>query len=100
MLDTAGVFARNADTWSTVMHAWYHNFTDYQKYPKRIFYPKASFPAADTKVGALLEGLVKKLEKFLGTKREPIDIFSQWEKTHPVHAPSNVSDLLNTVCIS
>lgn len=96
-LDTAGVFARDAVTWSKVMHAWYLNFTDYRQYPKRIFYPTSSFPDASTKAGSLLENLVVNLEGFLGTKRESVDISSHWKKTHPSKAPANITELLNTV---
>ncbi|KAJ6125743.1 hypothetical protein N7523_003363 [Penicillium sp. IBT 18751x] len=95
-MDTAGVFARNAETWHTVIHAWYQNFTDYQRYPKRIYYADSSFPNVSTDAGALLENFVVKLEKFLGTKREHVDIATHWENTHPSDAPSDISDLLNT----
>ena len=96
-LDTAGVFTRNAATWSTVMHAWYQNFTSYNEYPKKIFYASSSFPNTSTKAGAMLEDLVTKVEKFLDTKRERVDISSQWKKTHPSNAPATVTGLLNTV---
>ncbi|KAJ6150601.1 hypothetical protein N7471_001800 [Penicillium samsonianum] len=95
-LDTAGVFARNAATWSKVMHAWYQNFTNYREYPKRLFYQNSSFPGSNTASGALLEGFVMKVEDFLGTKREFVDIASHWEKSRPSEAPSNITDLLNT----
>ena len=96
-LDTAGVFARDAVTWSKVMHAWYHNFTDFRQYPKRIFYPTSSFADTSTKAGSLLEDLVVKLEEFLGTKRESVDIASHWKKTYPPESPANITELLNTV---
>ncbi|KAJ5205176.1 Amidase [Penicillium cf. griseofulvum] len=96
VLDTAGVFARDAATWSKVMHAWYQNFTDYREYPKKLFYQNSSFPKPDTASGALLEELVMKVEDFLGTKREFIDIASHWEKTRPYETPSKINDLLNT----
>ncbi|KAJ5847216.1 hypothetical protein N7455_011173 [Penicillium solitum] len=95
-LDTAGVFARNAATWSKVMHAWYQNFTNYREYPKRLFYQNSSFPNSNTASGAILEEFVMKVEYFLGTKREFIDIASHWEKSHPSETPSNITDLLNT----
>ncbi|CAG8283967.1 unnamed protein product [Penicillium olsonii] len=94
-LDTAGVFARNAATWSKVMHAWYENFTDYTEYPKKLFYQNSSFPSADTPAGALIEDLVRKVEKFLGTKRELVNITSHWEKTQSPEIPA-ISSLLNT----
>lgn len=96
-LDTAGVFARNAATWSKVMHAWYRNFTNYREYPKRLFYQNSSFPNSNTASGAILEEFVMKVEDFLGTKREFIDIASHWEKNRPSGTPSNITDLLNTV---
>lgn len=99
VLDTAGVFARDAGTWSKVIHAWYQKFTDFRQYPKRIFYPTDSFPEAGTEAGSLFENLVAKLEEFLKTKRESVDIFSQWEKTHPENTPANVEELLNTVSV-
>ena len=96
-LDTAGVFARNAATWSKVIHVWYQNFTNYREYPKRLFYQNSSFPNSNTTSGAILEEFVTKVEDFLGTKREFIDIASHWEKSHPSETPSNITDLLNTV---
>lgn len=96
-LDTAGVFARDAETWSSTIHAWYPNFTDYKRYPARIYYQNSSFPAKGTPAGSLLENFVQKVETFLGTKREYVDIASHWKDTHPKDTPSNVTDLLNTV---
>ncbi|KAJ5780122.1 hypothetical protein N7457_005282 [Penicillium paradoxum] len=93
-LDTAGVFARNAATWSKVMHAWYQNFTDYTEYPKRLFYQNSSFPYTNTTAGMLFEELVVKVEDFLGTKREYVDIASQWEKSRPPGTPSTLDGLL------
>ena len=82
-LDTAGVFARDAVTWSRAIHSWYPNFTDYKEYPKRIFYPKSDFPNASTDAGSLLEDFVVELEEFLGATREPVDLRSHWKETHP-----------------
>lgn len=96
-IDTAGVFSRDAATWSTVMHAWYRNFTNYCDYPRRIFYPLSSFPNANTKAGAMLEGTVLQIERFLGTKREHVDISTHWMETHRSGAPGGVTSLLNTV---
>ncbi|KAJ5501078.1 hypothetical protein N7527_012199 [Penicillium freii] len=64
-LDTAGVFARNAATWSKVIHAWYRNFTNYREYPKRLFYQNSSFPNSNAASGAILEEFVMKVEDFL-----------------------------------
>jgi Asp-tRNA(Asn)/Glu-tRNA(Gln) amidotransferase A subunit family amidase len=96
-LDTAGVFSRNAATWSKVLHAWYQNFTDYREYPKKIFYQDSSFPATNTSAGAMLEEFVVKVEDFLATKREHVNISSQWEKTHPSTTAGAINDVLNTV---
>ncbi|KAJ5243430.1 uncharacterized protein N7469_001757 [Penicillium citrinum] len=95
-LDTAGVFSRDAETWSSTIHAWYPNFTNYEKYPERIFYQNASFPDSETEAGSMLEEFVQKVEKFLGSEREYVDIAERWGETHPENAPSNVTDLLNT----
>jgi hypothetical protein len=80
-----------------VIHAWYQNFTDYREYPKKIFYQDSSFPATNTSAGALLEEFVVKVENFLSTKREHVNISSQWEKTHPSAAAGEINDVLNTV---
>jgi Asp-tRNAAsn/Glu-tRNAGln amidotransferase A subunit and related amidases len=96
-LDTAGVFARNAATWSKVIHAWYPNFTSYREYPKRLFYQNSSFPSSNTTSGAMLEEFFMKVEDFLGTKREFVDVASHWEKSRPSETPSNITDLLSTV---
>lgn len=95
-LDTAGVFARDAITWSRVMHAWYRSFIDYREYPKRIFYQNSSFPSANTAAGALLEKLVVRLEKLLGAEREFVNISSRWLETHSSGTPA-LAKLLNTV---
>lgn len=96
-IDTAGVFARDAVTWSTVMHAWYRNFKDYREYPKKIFYPASAFPNTSTKAGKMLEDVVAKVEHFLDAKREHVDISSHWKQTHPSSAPDSVTTLLNMV---
>lgn len=45
-LDTAGVFARSAHTWSNVVHAWYESFDrNYSSFPKTLLYPTSSFTA-------------------------------------------------------
>ncbi|KAJ5319791.1 hypothetical protein N7508_000074 [Penicillium antarcticum] len=95
-LDTAGVFSRDAATWSKVIHAWYQNFTDYKQYPKKIFHQDSSFPAVNTSAGAMLEDFVVKVEDFLSTKREHVNISSQWEKTRPETTPAGINDVLNT----
>lgn len=97
-LDSIGVFARDARTWSTVMHTWYRDLlTDYKVYPRRLFYSRDSFPDVDTEAGALLEGVVGKVERFLDVPREAVDTQSRWEETYPEGATGNVTDLLNTV---
>lgn len=97
-LDTAGVFARSAVTWSKVVHAWYQNFNaSYTSYPRKLFYPASSFPAQNTPAGILLEDFVAKLESFLNTKRTAVDISKQWSRTYPPGAPDTLIGLLNTV---
>ncbi|KAL4922387.1 amidase signature domain-containing protein [Aspergillus aurantiobrunneus] len=95
-LDSAGVFARDARTLSSAVHAWYQNLTGYEKYPSRLFYSRSSFPDERTEAGALLEDLVRRLESFLGTRREYVDTPSRWADEHPAGAPDNIKDLLNT----
>ncbi|BCS20854.1 glutamyl-tRNA(Gln) amidotransferase, subunit A [Aspergillus puulaauensis] len=96
-LDSVGVFARDARTWSAVMHAWYRDLlTDYRVYPRRLFYSRDSFPGVATEAGGLLEGVFGRIEKFLDVHREFVDTQSRWEETYPEGAPGNVSDLLNT----
>ncbi|GAD92321.1 hypothetical protein PVAR5_0912 [Paecilomyces variotii No. 5] len=96
VVDTAGVFARDAETWSKVVHVWYQNFRSNYTYPKKLFYPNAPFPSADTNAGVLLENLVTKIEDFLGTKRTYVDVNSQWNKTHATGTPDTLTELQNT----
>ncbi|KAL1859100.1 hypothetical protein Plec18170_002214 [Paecilomyces lecythidis] len=96
VLDTAGVFARDAETWSKVVFAWYQDFRSNYTYPRKLFYPSVSFPPADTNAGHLLEDLVVKIENFLGTKRTYVDVNSQWNKTHATGNPNTLTELLNT----
>lgn len=100
VLDTAGVFARDAETWSKVVFAWYQDFRSNYTYPRKLFYPSASFPPADTNAGRLLENLVVKIEKFLGAKRTHVDVNSQWNETHAAGTPDTLTELLNTVSTS
>ncbi|OJI98271.1 hypothetical protein ASPVEDRAFT_880966 [Aspergillus versicolor CBS 583.65] len=96
-LDSVGVFARDARIWSAVMRAWYRGLlADNRVYPRRLFYSRAVFPDVTTDAGRLLEGVVRKLEKFLGVQREAVDTQLKWEETYPEGAPGNVTDLLNT----
>ena len=103
VLDTAGVFARSAATWSRVVKAWYPGFgnrgnhSSYTGYPKKIFYPRGSFPDVDTDAGALLEDFVVRFEKFLGVERTSVDINARWEETHAPGTPETIVGLLNTV---
>ncbi|KAH1299272.1 hypothetical protein KXX13_003424 [Aspergillus fumigatus] len=97
VLDTAGVFARDARTLSTVLHAWYQDSDKaYKGYPRRLFYPNASFPDSTTEAGALLEEVVTGIEGFLRLRREVVDTPSRWAETHPSGTPSNITQLLNT----
>lgn len=104
VLDTAGVFARSAATWSRVVKAWYPGYgggndgnKSYTGYPKKIFYSKGSFPGVDTDAGALLEDFVVKFERFLGVERTSVDINARWEETHAPGTPDTITGLLNTV---
>lgn len=98
VLDTAGVFARDARTLSTVLHAWYQDSDKaYKGYPRLLFYPNASFPDSTTEAGALLEEVVTGIEGFLRLRREVVDTPSRWAETHPSGTPSNITQLLNTV---
>lgn len=102
VLDTAGVFARSAATWSRVVKAWYPGFGNrgnqsYTGYPKKIFYPRGSFPDVNTDAGALLEDFVVRFERFLGVERTSVDINVRWEETHAPGTPDTIVGLLNTV---
>ena len=104
VLDTAGVFARSAATWSRVIKVWYPGFGNganqsYTGYPRKIFYSRGSFPDVDTDAGALLEEFVVRLEKFLGVERTSADINSRWEETHAPGTPDTIVGLLNTVSL-
>ncbi|KAL4795142.1 amidase signature domain-containing protein [Aspergillus venezuelensis] len=118
-LDSVGVFARDAGVWDAVLRAWfdYSNKTlsgvgsgsgggngngsmvhmrGYESYPKRLFYSGDSFPNDSTEAGRILEDFVRKIEEFLGVKREVVNTVSRWEEFHPPDAPSDIKELLNT----
>lgn len=104
-LDTAGVFARSAATWSRVVRAWYKDLNaSYTKYPRKIFHSRGDFPSPEeghedeTGAARLLEDVVVKIEDFLGVKRTPVDVVERWEETHKNGtAGSDLKEMLNTV---
>jgi hypothetical protein len=99
-LDTAGVFARSAELWSRVAHAWYHNFDAYHSYPKTLWYPEASFtPEAinNSHASALIEKFVSNVEEFLGTTRRRVNLDASWNATRPTNATSTLEDMLHYV---
>jgi Asp-tRNA(Asn)/Glu-tRNA(Gln) amidotransferase A subunit family amidase len=102
-LDAAGVFARSADMWATVAHAWYENLDgDYHSYPDTLWCPKDMFTPELINNGdasALVEKFMTQLEEFLGTSRIPVDLDDSWSDTHPPGTPSTLMDLLNIVRI-
>ncbi|KAJ5343259.1 hypothetical protein MYU51_021373 [Penicillium brevicompactum] len=97
-LDTAGVFARSAELWSRVAHAWYQDFDVYHSYPKTIWYPEASFtPEAinNSHASALIEKFVADVEVFLGTTRTRVDLDTQWNATRPANVTTTLEDMLH-----
>ncbi|KAL3457272.1 amidase signature domain-containing protein [Aspergillus heterothallicus] len=98
-LDTAGVFARSAATWSRVVHEWYRDFrADYASYPDKIFYPSASFgedAVTDSAARALIEAFVAKFERFLGANRTHVNLDETWNATRPAGAPQTLQDMLH-----
>jgi Asp-tRNA(Asn)/Glu-tRNA(Gln) amidotransferase A subunit family amidase len=100
-LDTAGVFARSADTWARVVHSWYLDYEGgYYSYPKTLLYQDSSFTAEainNSDASVLIEDFVSKLEKFLETNRTHIDIIATWNTTRAPDAPSSLSDMLQYV---
>ncbi|KAL3479099.1 amidase signature domain-containing protein [Aspergillus californicus] len=98
-LDTAGVFARSAELWSHVAHAWYKRFNgEYYAYPKTIWYPESSFTEEainNTAASALIEGFVTKLEQFLDTNRTRVNLEASWNVTKPAGAPPTLQDMVH-----
>lgn len=103
-LDTAGVFARSAELWSRVVHAWYKRLDGrFDSYPSSILYPESSFTAEainNTDASDLIERFVAQFEAFLGTKRTAIDVRGSWNATRPANSPAtSLDDLLHYVSI-
>lgn len=100
-LDTAGVFARSADTWARVVHSWYLDYKgDYYSYPKKLLYQDSSFSTEainNSDASALLEDFVSKFEKFLRTNRTHIDIIGTWNMTRAPDAPVSLQEMLHYV---
>ncbi|KAL4800106.1 amidase signature domain-containing protein [Aspergillus venezuelensis] len=97
-LDTTGVFARSARTWSEVVSVWYQDFqTEYLSNPRKLFYPSASFDedaVGSREASALIEDFVTKFENFLGIARIAIDVKGAWNATRPTDAPTSLTDML------
>lgn len=100
-LDTAGVFARSADTWALVVHSWYLDYEGgYYSYPKKLLYQDSSFTAEainNSDASVLIEDFISQFEKFLETNRTHIDIIGSWNTTRAPDAPSSLSDMLQDV---
>lgn len=100
-LDTAGVFARSAHTWSNVVHAWYESFDrNYSSFPKTLLYPTNSFTAeaiGSSDAAELISKFVARLERFLDTNRTHVDLDASWDTTRPSGAPATLNDMLHYV---
>ncbi|KAL3486213.1 amidase signature domain-containing protein [Aspergillus germanicus] len=98
-LDTTGVFARSAETWSRVVSVWYQDLrADYASYPDKIFYPSGSFDedaVASSDARRVIEQFVSKFERFLSTNRTHVDLDAAWNSTKPAGAPSTLQDMLH-----
>jgi Asp-tRNA(Asn)/Glu-tRNA(Gln) amidotransferase A subunit family amidase len=104
-LDTAGVFARSAELWSRVVHAWYKHFDGgFHSYPSTLWYPKTSFTADainNTAASALIEKFVAQFENFLNTTRTEVDVRGSWNVTRPANSPATtLDDLLHYVSLA
>ncbi|KAL4907003.1 hypothetical protein BDW74DRAFT_190002 [Aspergillus multicolor] len=97
-LDTTGVFARSARTWSDVVSVWYQEFQpEYSSYPKKLLYPSASFgedAVGSPEASALIEGFVSRFAEFLGVTRTAVDVMAAWNSTRPADAPISLIDML------
>ncbi|KAL3449918.1 amidase signature domain-containing protein [Aspergillus insuetus] len=98
-LDTTGVFARSAETWSRVVSVWYQDFSaDWSSYPDKIFYPSASFNedvVLNSDAQRVIEQFVSSFERFLGTNRTHVDLDAAWNLTKPAGAPTTLQDMLH-----
>ncbi|RDW56564.1 hypothetical protein BP6252_14092 [Coleophoma cylindrospora] len=97
-MDTAGAFARTAELWATVAHAWYDEFKgDYYSYPKTLYYPTDSFSndsIGNSAASDVFESFMVQLEGFLGTSRTRLTLSDSWNQTRPTDAPSSLDDML------
>ncbi|KAJ5815433.1 amidase signature enzyme [Penicillium riverlandense] len=95
-LDTAGIFAREAELWRSVARVWLHDFQDYTEYPSKIIYPLEYFSIAapSSPAGVLVENFVSRLESFLNGKREVIGLDDLWNATKPSVDLASLDDLL------
>ncbi|GES66151.1 amidase signature enzyme [Aspergillus terreus] len=98
-LDTAGVFARSAHTWSNVVHAWYESFDrNYSSFPKTLLYPTTSFTAeaiGSSDAAELISKFVARLERFLDTNRTHVDLDASWNTTRPSGVPGTLNGMLH-----
>ncbi|KAJ3037698.1 hypothetical protein HDV00_001420 [Rhizophlyctis rosea] len=93
-LDTAGVFARDAEVWKTVGHAWYTGFKNYNKYPKKVI-TAPEYYSAGAAAQPIFEDFADKLTTFLGGERLNTSINALWASTKPASAPASFSELLS-----
>ncbi|KAH9919408.1 amidase signature enzyme [Fomitopsis serialis] len=102
-LDTAGIFARDANMWATVGHWWYQNFTSYPGFPKTLLFPVDFFgssyltnpPPAGT-AGAVFNAFISKLETFLGITRTEMNLASMWAENPLSTAHGSLSHMLSS----
>ncbi|KAA8642558.1 hypothetical protein EYZ11_009983 [Aspergillus tanneri] len=90
-IDTAGVFARNAELWAQVTNAWYPHFRrNYTSFPRQIYLGGNEWDGAGITPEAhgLLNTFVQHLEKFLRTNQTTVNVSQRWKDTHPDTAPS------------
>ena len=99
-----GLFARSAELWSRVVHAWYKRFDSrFDSYPSSLLYPESSFTADainNTEASGLIERFVTQFEAFLGTKRTVVDVRGSWNTTRPANSTAtSLDDLLHYVSV-
>ncbi|KZT72307.1 glutamyl-tRNA amidotransferase, subunit A [Daedalea quercina L-15889] len=102
-LDTAGIFARDANMWATAGHWWYQNFTSYSGFPKKLLFPVDFFgssfltdpPPAGT-ADAIFNAFITKLESFLGITRTEMNLTSLWAENPLFIAHGPLSEMLMT----
>lgn len=98
-MDTAGILAREAQLWRSVARVLYPEFQEYTAYPSRIVYPEEYFSIAvpGTPAGDLVNLFVLKLEQFLGTPKDVVNLPDLWESTKPSSEFSSFDVTFNKV---